>query len=100
MQITNLKLQNFRNYDFVNIDFEENWNILVGENGAGKTNILESIYYSISTRSPRTSKIDNLIKENEKNFSINLEFKEDNIDLKSNLKPLFKKIKKNNKIKL
>jgi DNA replication and repair protein RecF len=91
MQITNLKLQNFRNYDFVNIDFEENWNILVGENGAGKTNILESIYYSISTRSPRTSKIDNLIKENEKNFSINLEFKEDNIDLKSNLKNFYER---------
>ena len=46
MILTNLKLRNFRNLN-LNIDeFSSENNILVGENGSGKTNFIESIYIS------------------------------------------------------
>lgn len=44
MQITFLELQNFRNIDFLSAQFHPGCNIVYGENGQGKTNILESIY--------------------------------------------------------
>ena len=44
MQIKFLELQNFRNIDFLSAGFDPGCNIIYGENGQGKTNILESIY--------------------------------------------------------
>ena len=44
MQLNSLKLINFRNYDNLYIDFNKKVNLLVGKNGQGKTNIVESIY--------------------------------------------------------
>ncbi len=43
MHINDLTLKNFRNYNFLNIEFAEKINFIVGENGTGKTNILEGI---------------------------------------------------------
>ena len=54
MQVTNLKLINFRNYDLLNISFSKKKNIFYGENGSGKTNILEAIYVLSLTKSFRT----------------------------------------------
>lgn len=56
MYIKSLKLNNFRNYENLDISFEKNTNILYGDNAQGKTNILESIYMSSTTRSHRGSK--------------------------------------------
>ncbi len=44
MLITNLKLQNFRNYEELNLEFNKNINVIYGDNAQGKTNILESIF--------------------------------------------------------
>lgn len=44
MQIVNLVLKNFRNYDKLNIEFCNGLNVIIGNNAQGKTNILESIY--------------------------------------------------------
>ena len=44
MRISKLNLINFRNYSKLNISFEKNMNIIVGDNAQGKTNLLESIY--------------------------------------------------------
>lgn len=44
MQIKFLELQNFRNIDHLSAEFHPGCNIIYGENGQGKTNILESIY--------------------------------------------------------
>ena len=44
MKIESLKLTNFRNYFDLNLQFDDKMNIFIGDNGAGKTNILESIY--------------------------------------------------------
>ncbi len=81
MYVKNLKLENFRNYENLDIKFNKNFNILVGENGAGKTNILEALYYSATTHSPRTKKVENLIKSGSQKFKIALElFKNDLIE--------------------
>lgn len=41
--LTRLKLTNFRNYDFAEVDFSAPVNVIVGRNGEGKTNLLEAI---------------------------------------------------------
>lgn len=41
--LKNSNLQNYRNFSELSLDFAEYINIIVGENGAGKTNLLESI---------------------------------------------------------
>lgn len=44
MVIKSLKLKNFRNYDFLSIEFDHATNIFYGDNAQGKTNILEAVY--------------------------------------------------------
>ena len=39
MKITKLKLTNFRNYPKLELDFSKSKNIIIGNNGSGKTNI-------------------------------------------------------------
>ncbi len=53
MYIDRLILQNFRNYDNLNIEFSPGLNFIIGENGIGKTNILEAIYIASNIRSFR-----------------------------------------------
>ena len=46
LKIKSLKLKNFRNYDLLNLNFDEEANIFYGDNAQGKTNILEAAYFS------------------------------------------------------
>lgn len=62
MFIENIKLQNFRNYDFLNLDFSPNVNVFIGKNAQGKTNLLESFFVLALARSHRTSNDKDLIK--------------------------------------
>lgn len=45
MHLKNLKLSNFKNYETAELQFSEKINCFIGSNGAGKTNILDAIYY-------------------------------------------------------
>lgn len=56
MIIKSLELADFRNYESLNISFDERTNILYGDNAQGKTNILEAIYVSATTKSHKGSK--------------------------------------------
>ena len=56
MIIESVKLENFRNYDTLNIKFDSGTNIFYGDNAQGKTNILEAIYLSGTTKSHKGSK--------------------------------------------
>ncbi len=56
MIIKSLKLKNFRNYEILNLEFDHSTNIFYGDNAQGKTNILESIYISGTTKSHRGTK--------------------------------------------
>ncbi len=54
MEIRNLSLMQFRNYTQVSVDFDPACNVICGENGQGKTNLLEAVVYLSCGRSPRT----------------------------------------------
>ncbi len=56
MIIKSIELADYRNYDFLTLTFDKGTNILYGDNAQGKTNILEAIYVSATTKSHRGSK--------------------------------------------
>ena len=64
MEIVKLKLLNFRNFEQISLKFSPKNNIIIGENGEGKTNIVESIYCLALTKSFRTNNDFCLIKKN------------------------------------
>ena len=68
MIIKSLTLRNFRNYDYAKVDFDSKLNVIVGDNAAGKTNLVEAIYFLSLARSFRTSETSDLIK-NKRQFS-------------------------------
>ena len=55
MKIQHLRLLNFRNYEKMEISFSDSYNIIYGNNGSGKTNLVESIYVLALTKSFRGS---------------------------------------------
>jgi len=55
MLIESLKLRDYRNYGELTITPHPGVNILFGQNGSGKTNLLEAIHYCALGRSHRTS---------------------------------------------
>ena len=65
MFLSEINLQNFRNYSNLKLKFNKNINIFIGNNAQGKTNILESIYFLSITKSHRMNKELFLIKNNE-----------------------------------
>ena len=97
MYIKSLYLNNFRNYESVKVDFKNGINIIVGENGQGKTNLLEGIYVLGITKSHRSFIDNNLVKNGTKKAMIQGILQNDTLDTKyeielSNqkiLKPLY-----------
>lgn len=66
MKIAKITLKKYRNYDNLEISFNDNLNIIIGDNAQGKTNLLESIYVLGVTRSFLSISDKNLIKFNNK----------------------------------
>ena len=62
MIIKSIELENFRNYDSLNINFDEHTTFLFGDNAQGKTNILEAAYISGTTKSHKGSRDKEIIK--------------------------------------
>lgn len=64
MRLLKLQLQNFRNYEKFEIKFDKgkDINLIVGENGQGKTNILEAIFLLATGKVFREADQENLIK--------------------------------------
>ena len=56
MIIKSIELAGYRNYDSLVLQFDRGTNILYGDNAQGKTNILEAIFISATTKSHRGSK--------------------------------------------
>lgn len=65
MIIKSIELENFRNYESLNIDFDDNTTILFGDNAQGKTNILEAAYISGTTKSHKGSRDKEIIRFNQ-----------------------------------
>ena len=56
MKVKSLELENFRNYDSLIMSFSSGTNILYGDNAQGKTNVLEALYVSCTSKSHRCKK--------------------------------------------
>ncbi len=74
MHLTRLVLRNFRNYAHAEVSFSPKVNLILGNNGQGKTNLLEAIYLISTGRSFRTRKLSELIRKGESQFYLEAEF--------------------------
>jgi DNA replication and repair protein RecF len=70
MSLAALQATNFRNLQELNLDFSPTCNLFYGENGSGKTSLLEAIYYLGSSRSFRSHLISRVIQYNRNKFSL------------------------------
>lgn len=61
MILQRLRLRNFRNFEDETVDFPERGAALIGDNGQGKTNLLEAVYYLEIFRSFRGARDEQLI---------------------------------------
>lgn len=68
--IKSLELENFRNYQTLRMEFDSGTNILYGDNAQGKTNVLEALYVSGTTKSHRSSKDKEMINFHEEESHI------------------------------
>src|SRR5918911_4684958 len=55
MYVRHLSLANFRNYVRLDLELSPRISILTGDNGQGKSNLLEALYLLATSRSYRTS---------------------------------------------
>lgn len=53
MEIREMHLQGWRNYDSAALTFDGSCNVIYGENAQGKTNLLEAVVYLSCGKSPR-----------------------------------------------
>jgi len=74
MMINNLRLQNFRNYQDEMIKFMPGTNILMGDNGQGKTNVIEGIYYLLTGKSYRVQREQELLRWEQSEFHLHGDF--------------------------
>ena len=72
MIFTKLKLNNFKSHQNTTIEFKNGISVIVGENGAGKSTILEAISFALFKK--YTGNIDDLVRSNANSMSVDLEF--------------------------
>ncbi len=72
MYIEKIKLNNFRNYEQLELDLNKDINIIYGNNAQGKTNILEAIFLSSFGKSFRTNKEKEMIRFNEQSCLVEI----------------------------
>ena len=80
MWIKKIKIKNFRNYEKEEINLEKNINIFYGENAQGKTNIIEAIFLCSLGKSFRAKKDNEMIKLNEENAIVEVEYEKSDRD--------------------
>ncbi len=74
MIVSGIHLENFRNYEEVNLSPVPGLNILYGNNGQGKTNVIEAVNMCACARSHRTSKDVELIRHGSSFYNIDLKY--------------------------
>lgn len=91
MIVESVELNNYRNFDSARVEFSPGINLFFGDNAQGKTNLLESIYVSGTSRSHRGSRDRDLIRFGQQEAHIRLFFRD--TDLKHRLDVHLKKNK-------
>lgn len=77
MRVRLISLQDFRNIEFLRLEFVGNSQFFVGENGQGKTNILEALAYVTNLRSFRLARDVNLIRHENKGACLYYELEDE-----------------------
>ena len=72
MWVGSVQLHNFRNYEQLTTNLTPGLNLIYGENGRGKTNLVEGIYFLGSFESHRIAANSNLIKSGENSATISV----------------------------
>jgi len=72
MSVQQLSVFNFRNLNNSKIEFHPNLNLITGDNGSGKSSILEAIFFISHGKSFRTSKTENIANHDFSKFIINI----------------------------
>ena len=80
MHLVHLHLINYRNYNNQELHLNRGINILIGANGQGKTNLLESVYYLSTGGNFRGNKEMELIKWDAPYFRVTGQMKKDGSD--------------------
>lgn len=65
MEVSNIELTNFRNYDAASAHLEPGFNLVVGRNGQGKTSLLEAVYCLSALGSHRAPTAGSMIRHGE-----------------------------------
>ena len=72
MIVKSLKLNQFRNYESLQLSFDKGTNLFYGNNAQGKTNILEAVYLCGTTKSHKGSKDREMIRFGEEEAHIRM----------------------------
>jgi len=76
--VKSIKLKNFRNFSELNIDLNNILNIFIGDNGQGKTNLLESIYLCSIGKTFKLNSENDLIKFGQNSFEVEILINKEN----------------------
>ena len=79
MQIESIKLRDFRNYEELTLAPHPGVNILFGQNGSGKTNLLEAVHYCALGRSHRTSQDREVIRRDRPMAAIGVQLRKNGV---------------------
>ncbi|HQJ75077.1 MAG TPA: DNA replication/repair protein RecF [Bacteroidota bacterium] len=93
MRIKSVRLRNFRNHRYTNVNFCDNINIFYGKNGQGKTNILDGLTYLCLTKGFLSSSDSNSVLFGENDFELEANFYSD-LNVKSSAKLLYSSLTK------
>lgn len=81
MKIKKLKLNNYRNIEYLELDLKSKKILIIGKNAQGKTNILESISFLSMLKSQRTSNNMELIQFTKEKAEINAEIEKSGVEI-------------------
>ncbi|WP_119342645.1 DNA replication/repair protein RecF [Facilibium subflavum] len=70
MHLTHLNIHHFRNIVFADLPLHSRFNLIYGNNGSGKTSILEAIYFLSLGRSFRSAQLSRIIQYEAQNFQL------------------------------
>jgi DNA replication and repair protein RecF len=82
MIIKSIELADYRNYEYLDLQFDKGTNILYGDNAQGKTNILEAIYVAATTKSHKGSKDQEIVRFNKEEAHIRTYLEKEGIETK------------------
>lgn len=79
--IKTVNIKNFRNHQQLELEFYKQFIYLYGDNGVGKTSVLESIYFAATTKSHRTNDANEMIRKQEQFAVVKIKTNQDKFEV-------------------